>query len=475
VKLDLTNNGPANSEFVGTLAVPEGILVSGFWLDVAGKRKPGTIIEKKTALWVYHMIRDFTRRDPGLLIYENSGALKLSVFPFAAGETRTVWIEFMGSALLQPRLTLNGTPILLSQEQPQAEALPCLVPRAEACVVPGPALLRMPRVVRSPIVHFILDRSSAATNAVAIPPALVDAATQLGGRCQVTLANVESVDTDLAPEGPRDAADRALLPVDLPARGGFAPDRVIARHLLNTPTGESTVPVFVVIPAPGSMPVRTLDLAPFARLTPDVTGYYLWSSGHLAQVSFLDGSVRPVDTLVPPTPVVLFRAAGQTTAVQPDAASALIDLRGWAAPVADGTNAIQPTSTLDLYNPESSAFESLTHLPTLDDARYAAGLRLQLDSHAIRLDPASLDTRLSALVDRSRAAGILCPFTSYMVVENTAQEETLAIRQKQALGAHHALEFEEKSVQSPEPGMLWLLPVALLILWWAGRKPRMAS
>ncbi len=461
VKLEMLNPGAGGSEFVGTLTLPDGVLVSGFWLDVAGKRKPGLIVEKKTALWVYHMIRDFTRRDPGLLIYKGEGLLELSVFPFAPNETRTVWLEFLGPSSLQSRIAINAMPLPSATDPAPALATPCLVAGADACLVPGAALAQFPQAAREPIVRFILDRSVvAATNAPVIPPALCEAAAQLGGRCRVTFANVESLDADLAPLSPADAAELARLPTELPARGGFAPDRVIARHLLASSASGATVPIFVVIPAPGSTPVRTLDLAPFASLAPDAAAYYLWSTDHLERVTFADGSRNTADTLSPPRPVVLFRAAGRTAAALPDAAGAVFDMRGSTGP-----------ATLDVYNPESNAFEAVPSLATIAHPDYAAGLRLLLDCRAVQQNPAALDPALPEFLARSKASRILCPYTSYMVVENTAQEKTLEQRQAQALGGHHALEFEE-SVKSPEPGLLCLLPVALVIVWWRLRPRR---
>ena len=226
----------------------------------------------------------------------------------------------------------------------------------------------------------------------------------------------------------------------------------MARLLLDAAVGGASVPVFVVIPAPGSTPVKTLDLRPFARLAPDVPAYYIWSTDHLDRVAFADGAVRRVETPEPPTPVVLLRSGERITAVQPGTVSALIE-----APETVDV-------PVDIYNPQSGAFETLPVMPTLADTRYAAGLRLQLDSQTLRLNPATIDLHLPELVSRSRAANTLCPFTSFMVVENSAQEQTLATRQKQALGANHALEFEE-TVKSPEPNAIWLLPVVLLLAW----------
>jgi hypothetical protein len=152
-----------------------------------------------------------------------------------------------------------------------------------------------------------------------------------------------------------------------------------------------------------------------------------------------------------------------TTAVRPEAASAVIDLR------TAGRHDVTP---VEFYNPDTGAFIPLPETPVpLADSGYATGLRLLLDSRDAQIDPASVDARRAGLVETSRTLGILCPFTSWIVVENTAQEKTLAARQKQALKAHHALEFEE-SMKSPEPELLWLLPVALLLVWRMRRSLR---
>lgn len=476
MKLELVNTGPANSEFVGTMKLPDGVLVSGFWLDVAGKRKAGAIIEKKTALWVYHMIRDYTRRDPGLLVYESDNSLKLNIFPFAASETRTVWIAFMCPANLDASVLVNDTLVPLATGRLH-DVGACLVPAAGAGLIPGGMLATLPGMERTPVVHFIVERT-AATSPVMLPPAVGEAAALLGGRCRVTFANISSVDVNSQPVSPAEASVmvRAAVSSGLNVRGGFVPDRAMARLLLASAalpvSGQIAVPVFVVIPASDSVPVKTIDLKPFAGLTPDVPAYYLWATDHLERVSFDDGSRARVEVLERPKPVVVFRAAGGLTVIRPETASALIDLNGMSdGHVADASREM----SLDVYNPASGRFEPLPQaLPRLADALYATGLRLLLDSQIVQRNPSALDASLSMLVDRSRMGGILTPFTSYMVVENTAQAQTLVSKQKQALDAHHALDFEEQHSEqhllSPEPGIIWLVPVFLWIIWRARRK-----
>ncbi|MEI8352765.1 MAG: MSEP-CTERM sorting domain-containing protein, partial [bacterium] len=79
IRVVLENRGGANGEFSERITVPAGVLTTGFWLDVNGTNKFAQLRERKTATWVYEMIRDMTRRDPGLLVYEDDQHLRLRV------------------------------------------------------------------------------------------------------------------------------------------------------------------------------------------------------------------------------------------------------------------------------------------------------------------------------------------------------------------------------------------------------------
>jgi hypothetical protein len=105
--LEMHNRGSQQQEFVTTVQAPRGVLVSGFWLHIGEERVPGRLFEKKTALWVYRMIRDVTRRDPAVLCYTGPEHLELRVFPFAGGETRRVEIEFLFPANTAPALRVG--------------------------------------------------------------------------------------------------------------------------------------------------------------------------------------------------------------------------------------------------------------------------------------------------------------------------------------------------------------------------------
>jgi hypothetical protein len=486
VTLSLKNTGPANAEYVTDIAIPDGVLVSGYWLDVAGQRKPGRIVEKKTAQWVYHMIRDFTRRDPGLLVFKGENQLHLNIFPFATNEVRTTGIEFLFPRGVHPHLRIGSREVALGGSDETAAEGPFMAALGDGrvnLVLPQEVLRQQPTVTRQPYLHFIVDRSAAATNLtdnlLERLARLEDQAPGVAKNRRITLVNYEWLDM-----GP----DEVPSAKSLPRRGGFCYDRAIAHALLQAQEAgggmaqgdKPRVPVFVVIAANGAMSPRTVDLTPFQRLVPDMPVYYLATDSGLSEVPFDGSATQTVSHIRHPAPVVLFRSEQRLAASLPDAAlawitfppvpgsSSLVLKGGTAATPSEGSGAAAPprTSTPKVFDPSRAAFRPVAGVRSVSDGRYTQGLGLWAAYRETLWSPDTLDERLPQLVTASRASGILTPLTSYMVVENTAQEKILARKEKQALGAQKALEFEEPQ-RMPEPGAVWLLPVALLLLFLA--------
>jgi hypothetical protein len=77
-----------------------------------------------------------------------------------------------------------------------------------------------------------------------------------------------------------------------------------------------------------------------------------------------------------------------------------------------------------------------------------------------------LDAALPDLVKDTRTAGLLIPEAAFIVLETQSQEVMLARKERQSLGANHALEFDEaKTEKAPAPSVLWLILPALWLLW----------
>lgn len=463
IRVVLENQGGANGEFSERITVPAGVLTTGFWLDVNGTNKFAQLRERKTATWVYEMIRDMTRRDPGLLVYEDDQHLRLRVYPFAQGEKRRCGLRFRFPAALQPVIRIGDTPIALitPSDRPllPAATSATMTEGGAALAIPAAVITNWPTFQREVVAHLILDRSARAeTNRVAVteqarlalrmlPPSI--------SQVRLTWANYEQEDT-AASALTRDEALRALDQAPaLPGRGGFCPERVITRVLLaseqapRTPEPAGQAFLFVVIPAPGSIPVHAMNLAPLIRLSPDLPGYLILRSNQWEQVAFGNAMWSPVAQNFRPLNVVTLRYGSDISLMATDRDALLF------APGA---------GTWQIWNPGTARFDILNGTVACDDPAWRAGLSLWARHGALAWTPAQVDAALPDLVNGSRSAQVLIPETAFIVVETKSQEEIIHRKERQSLDANHTLEFDNAK-QAPAPRSIWLVVPALLILW----------
>jgi hypothetical protein len=451
VTLTMTNGAENRAEFAARMTVPAGVQVSGFWLYIDGKREPGRLFEKKTALWVYRMIRDVERRDPATLVYTAPGELELRVFPFAAHETRKVEIEFLRPAGWAATVGVNSMPIELKGETGGG----FLVEEGghTQILLSGQRVGGLPAWERKPYLHFIVERAAQSTRTAAENlKRCAEIARRFTGfdGAMVTFANFEQLDLTGTPAQPDTfvSGDLVKPAEEFPKRGGFCRDRAIKACLLacerrlsdpaQREVWQDRCPVFVVV-RDGAGPVLTEDgMAGFASIAPDIDRIYtVESDGSLRAAMFGGEALSEADTALRPLAVALLSVGPAVAVIRlDDQAQVLLPSAG--EPVALGPGGADRNLAGDL--------QKLTH------ASFASGVRVAaLSAEAIR-NPARGESLLPEIVALSRESGILAPATCYIVVENSAQWRILEAKEKQKLGASAALEFME----SPEPGT-WVL------------------
>ena len=455
VTLTLVNKNRSNAEYVTRLEPSPGVLVSGYWLDVEGEKKPGRLYEKRAAMWVYHMIRDIVRRDPGLLIYEEPHKLKLNVYPFARNQTRTTGIEFLFPAGMPASVKVDGRFVRLTEAGSSNANDPLLLkgPAATKGVLAfasaGAALGRP--IKRRPLIHVLIDQSAAAeaVSAADWQQRLGALEKQLPSDARYHVAGVNYDTHLLTPEPVAFSAARdAMAKIrQIKTEGGLAHHQAIRRGVAAwreepLQTRRETVPMFLLLLAPGSKPTPIESLSGLDFFTPDVLGYWIDSSNTLSHCSYRTGESSTAYRLPTPQPVLF--------------------------PMDNGTQCLLPAhpGAVIVEAPDST----LKGTREISDkaAQYVAGMALWSQWYDTVVNPALLDDRYKQLVVDSRAAGIMIPVTSFMVVENTAQEAMLERKHKEAMDAQSALDFDEHQ-ESPEPGF-WLLFVPVLLL--ANRKSR---
>ncbi|MGF1530307.1 MAG: MSEP-CTERM sorting domain-containing protein [Puniceicoccaceae bacterium] len=457
--IELTNF--SHSTFIGAEAIRliellPGAFITGFRLNVAGVPVSGKLFEKKTALWVYSMIRDTERRDPGLLFYNRPDELELRVFPILKQEPAIVGIDFhLPGPITALEITSSpGNPNRLAVAfQPET---PLLSRGANYTFLTPPSAESLPLVPDRPkYLHLIVDRSINH----GIEEELADLLSSVSDRfpalaqARLFMANFEVLELTrgMTPIAEITVDHPRALKEAMPLRGRLDLNRAIThgihRHteeILDTVATHNPLPpepIFVVL-SKGTPALKPSDS------TLEVARFQL---GDLEIYSTTDGTTLE---LISP---------------QPDkAATSLVRVGSAIRPVHPGYPLIFPQSDAppEYFDPTLQQWMPLPHLEHPPASPWHALVALWVENQRYEQNPGSPETNLESLVRQSRASGLLLPATSYLVVENQAQWRILERKQKQKLGAHEALEF----LETPAP------PFLILFLgytaWHLTRRPR---
>jgi len=461
--ISLQNTAPSGAaEYVDNLPVPAGVVVTGFRLQVGDTLVPGRIFEKKTALWVYEMIRDTERRDPGLLFYRTPAELELRVFPVNSGKPVAVEIDFLVPA--KP----PGDFLEQTWARP-ADALAALREHvvftrvgdaAGGTTFFGLDGLALPAGERPRFFHLIVDRSAATGFEGDLAPVLATLTKSYPTvkEARVTLANFETV--DLLPwKGPLKVAaevTEAQMRARLPLAGGLVLEPVLARalrwhrdfdlHAKSLDDGREPQPLFVIVSRqPTARSVAGSLLEAWSDVVPGLEVVAIDAQGGLTTLS--------KDT-VTPRPFVRF--GGELRPVVPD------------RPVRFSSSSPEP---LEYWSPGSRAWRPVAVAPREPAPAWRDAVVLQLRQQDQSRDPGGSVLDLKSLVQASRERGVLLPSTSYIVVENTAQWRMLELGEKQKLDQNSALEFTE----TPAPPELWIAGAFGGWLWLRRRSRRLAQ
>ncbi len=471
VALTLSYNAPADprapaAEYLKTLPLPAGIFVHGFRLHINGVPVPGRIFEKKTALWVYTMIRDAERRDPGLLYYRTPDELELRVFPIEVGTPATVELDF----LVPATITADALPahhrdpaVLLAHLGTLTRPRLTHDPRATTATA-GLDRLSLPAVERAPYLHVIIDRSLDHGFTGDLPTALRTLREKFPAAplARLTLAH-HDLTALVAPLTPLDeliARPAPDLHRALPLSGSLALDVALAHALrqhrdadLDRPTVPPVLPprpVFVILSRHAA--ARPLDLTRTAAWTDLIPALELHELG-------ADGTW--LSHLAPSASATPLLRLG-------DAQRPLLAARPARFPSAP------PATALTYWSPATADWQPVPDLaPTTAATPWTRAVALQLRQHDHDRSPGDTasDTDLKSLVKASRETGVLLGATSYIVVENSAQWRMLEESEKQKLGQNAALAFRE----TPAPPALWLALAFIVYLVLRHRTNRLPT
>ena len=409
VRLEIKNSsGNNNSEFVTDIKLPQDVFISGFSLKVNGKDVPGKIVERKSAQWIYEMITETSRRDPGLLFYSDPHTVRLHVYPFGSGETRQADVEFLYPASLHPDISIGGVKVDPGNNADDGSWI----------VINPEQIAKMPQVERKPVLEFIINRKD------------MDKALERNGRMLQRIAELFGIyEYDLAVADldaktllkDRHMANmtediKLLKQANTAGTAGFMPERTIKQLLLEWDQNKSPdkFPVIVYICSkPEKINLRDFDY--FDTLMPE-TGFFVVSdmAGNLQKFDIAGGKVSALD--IRPKLRKTFRV---------------------------GIWQIQPA---DKPYVAAAAKDNLTPYKQAQE---------MLKNYMVMLYNPSLKAQTyTRLVNESKKTGIMLPLTSYIVLESSSQWKMLERVEKNKL--RNRSELEKNEVDAPAPSA-WLL------------------
>ncbi len=465
LKVTMRNAGTSNNaEFVAAIDLPPAVAVTGFSLRVGEQMVPGKIFERRAALWVYHMIRDFVRRDPGVLFYTNPGQLELRIYPFTLEETREAQIEIEFPANASPFVQIGEKTLELRAPEPlNDEALSGQDTRGNRFLFISEAQLKtLPSVRRKPYLHIIVDRSQSGLESLS---GYAEHITALAAQypeaaCRIVAANFSLEEAGLVVD-PRDkdAVIAALRQIQLPRQGGLDLERAIktslVRYALNLRHPENdaewqTFPVFVVV-TPDKTKISRIEGLDFYRELIPETAYCLVVSSPqdiekrlLWERSFADEQDR----------VIVFGLGRQRAVVAANAAEPAV-----AYFTADDEDT---AAEFEVFDPEQNRFAALGAVKRSSPRNeFINRLSLVWNNKQALLNPLTIEESLAGFVEASRSFSVLIPSTTFIVVERGAQWKALQLSEQQRLSTSGAFEFEEE-FKTPAPSLLTLLTLFAL-------------
>lgn len=143
----------AMREYSADFNLPEGCIISDFWLDIDGERREGLITDKRAAVMTYdNVVRRM--QDPAVIFYKDKNELQLNVFPFDKNEARACGFTVLHSDYEE--LEIDNKTIVLEPEIPE----PQITEFDGGALIPAELISKFPEADRKPYYCFAVDMSA---------------------------------------------------------------------------------------------------------------------------------------------------------------------------------------------------------------------------------------------------------------------------------------------------------------------------
>jgi hypothetical protein len=439
VDFQLTNTSAdfRMQEYTTLLNLPDGCWISDYYLYVGKRKEMGILAEKKSAFWIYSTIRN-QNRDPGILFYKSGNKVEFRVFPFVEKEIRKTGIQFIHKEPIE--LEIDGKIVKLGNENEKIDAH---FEDETAIYVSSAEKRKLRKIKRKPYIHFMVDVSDPAkkekytkaienftkTNKQLCKNAVIS--------CVASYSICFSIDENWKTQ---------IKEAD--SKGGFFLERAIQKAFI-AQKQTATYPIFIVVTDNITTSIITKDFADWKHLYPENNLFYHLKSHNSLNAHFLDNN--PFEIALNDTSIQV----GNEVLVYPIGAKNKVYITD------------NQKGSLILKN--ATAAKSKKYAIQKD---WLSGLQLQANYRNHIEHPELVDSDWIQQVKLSFQSRILTPYTSYLVVENQAQKNSLLRKQKQVLNGKQSFDLEDESNEMSEPSWVLAFFLLLIFIYFSKRKSR---
>jgi hypothetical protein len=444
IHFDLKNQQQGLGEFYTVFKIPEGSYISDYYLYVGSEKKHGIIADKRAANWIYQQNK-VINRDPGVLTYLSGNEIEFKIFPFEAKQMRKTGLEIVHRTPID--LSIAGQDFLLhTAASPQG--LEVLQPAAispQVHYVTSEMKEGLPKVTRKPKYYFIIDSSQGSNGYTEAYIQRVKTFIKTQGIAE-DIGEIIGVNfkENRVPyqEGWEEAIQKTKL------KGGFYPDYTIKRILYEHYSNHlEEQPIFIVVTNDLKKAVFSKDFGERDFMNPEGMKYYHLMSEERLTEHTLETALQGINhhTIkfdeMSPSAVCLYKTDKGISFYLPD----------------DGQDSIVLLdSSYEMTEDEMKA------------SAWSNGVLLEAMYRSYLLHPEQYFEKSLAIVKGSIVSRVMSPLTSFIVLENKAQEKVMLEKQKQLLASPKSLDIGEMTEMS-EPPLVAMLCLAGFLTY-ANRK-----
>ncbi|MDX2130350.1 MAG: MSEP-CTERM sorting domain-containing protein [Chloroherpetonaceae bacterium] len=413
------------SEYQTSFHLPDGALISNYYLDVNDRRKYGLLTERKAALLIYKgILRQM--QDPGVIYMNSPNSYSLRVFPFSKSEIRRTGFQICHKEPFSFQIDQLNIQLASSSNLPQNP-----IEFSNGIYIPPSYKVQLPKVNRSPYFHFAIDCSRNAEfilkSSIQAIDSLLSAYPELVPNSKVSFVGYKVETYDLSQV--YDIKNKVLLK-NPTFEGGFFLDRLIKSIEKNS----------IQNPSSDKYPI----LVPLTR------NFYN---------SVISNSYPLYKQLFPEAPSLFFHIPGRPLAEYSLARDfQLVNRECFPIHLVNRSVYVYSSPSQVSYFLDDKKEGSLIFFPNtpllenhLSHNIWEAGLQLAAFSAYLENNNSFLSTDWHKAVYFSVTKSLLTCYTTFIVVETDAQQAELLRKQNELLSGnwYHSDDMDPMSMDEP--------------------------